>query len=137
MLRLILEIQRREPICTRDPGRPGPFPCDRPAGITRSKAWLGIALGLLPIIIMEAAMHGSLDSSIRECFERTCAEIGLAPDSTFADFGCIEWSGVSRFLFWAAGLADAALFAMGAIVIVLGTRHKAQVSTEPPALFPS
>jgi len=73
--------------------------------IRRSKTALGLALGLLPIGVMEAIYHLSLQASIHGCLESACLSAGFPAGCTIAEFGCTEWSGLSVFLFWAAGAA--------------------------------
>ena len=84
--------------------------------IRRSKTALGLALGLLPISVMEAIYHLSLQASIRGCLERACLSAGLPAGCEIAEFGCTEWSGLSVFLFWAAALV---VYVIGAIVLVV------------------
>jgi len=87
--------------------------------IRRSKTALGLALGLLPIGVMEAISHLSLRASTRNCLERACLSAGLPAGCEIAEFGCTEWSGLSVFLFWVAGAAALVLYAIGAIILVV------------------
>jgi hypothetical protein len=87
--------------------------------IWRSKGWLGVIAGLIPIGVMEGAWHWSLDASIRDCMTRACASAGLPPGCVIAEFGCTEWSGLSRFIFWAAGFSVVVLFAVGSVVLAV------------------
>ena len=98
--------------------------------IRRSKTALGLALGLLPIGVMEAISHLSLQASIRSCLERACLSAGLPAGCEIAEFGCTEWSGLSVFLFWAALV----LYAIGAIVLVVveGRRPLIALPWPPP-----
>jgi hypothetical protein len=101
--------------------------------IRRSRTVLGLVLGLLPIAVMEAIFHLSLQSSIRRCLESACLSAGLAPGCGIAEFGCTEWSGLSAFLFWAAGAAALVLYAIGAMVlIVLQARRGSTANARPP-----
>ena len=102
--------------------------------IRRSKTALGLALGLLPIGVMEAISHLSLQASIRNCLERACLSAGLPAGCEIAEFGCTEWSGLSVFLFWAAGAAALVLYAIGAIVLVVveGRRPLIALPWPPP-----
>ena len=92
--------------------------------IRRSRTALGLALGLVPIAVMEAIFHLSLGASIRRCLERACLSAGLAPGCAIAEFGCTEWSGLSTFLFWAAGLAALVLYAIGATVLAVAEARR-------------
>ena len=55
--------------------------------IRRSKTALGLALGLLPIAVMEAIYHLSLQASIRSCLERACLSAGSRQDVTGSSSG--------------------------------------------------
>ena len=101
--------------------------------IRRSRTVLGLALGILPIAVMEAIFHLTLQSSIHACLERACLSAGLAPGCVIAEFGCTEWSGLSYFMFWAAGAAALVLFAIGAtVLIVLEARRWSIANPWPP-----
>ena len=101
--------------------------------IRRSNIGLGVVLGLLPIVVMEAVMHWSLDASIAACIDRACIAAGLEPGCRIAEFGCTEWSGIGRVIFWAAGFADALLFAMGVVVIgLVRSRGRSKAAAESP-----
>jgi hypothetical protein len=94
--------------------------------MNRSRPWLGIALGLLPIVLFEAILHWQLDASIRACIDHACASAGLEPGCTLAEFGCTEWSGLSRFIFWVAGMADAVLYFVGVMVIAVAQSRRSK-----------
>ena len=100
--------------------------------IRRSKTTLGLALGLLPIGVMEAIYHLSLQASIRGCLKRACLSAGLPAGCTIAEFGCTEWSGLSVFLFWAAGAAALVLYAVGAIILVVAEGRRPLVASPWP-----
>jgi len=105
--------------------------------IRRSKTALGLALGLLPISVMEAIYHLSLQASIRGCLERACLSAGLPAGCEIAEFGCTEWSGLSVFLFWAAGAAALALYAIGAIVLVVVEGRRPLIASPWPLSDPA
>jgi hypothetical protein len=101
--------------------------------IRRSRTALGLALGLVPIALMEAIFHLSLGASIRRCLESACLSAGLAPGCGIPEFGCTEWSGLSYFLFWAAGGAALMLYAIGATVLAVAeARRWSIVNPWPP-----
>jgi hypothetical protein len=100
--------------------------------IRQSKTALGLALGLLPIGVMEAIYHLSLQTSIRSCLERACLSAGLPAGCDRIEFGCTEWSRLSVFLFWAAGAAALVLYVIGAIILVVAEgRRPLMVSPWP------
>lgn len=86
--------------------------------IRRKKAVLGLVLGLVPIAVMEAVFHGTLQIRIHRCLESACLSKGLPADCGLTEFGCTEWSGIAVFMFWAAGLAALVLYVIGALVLV-------------------
>jgi hypothetical protein len=98
--------------------------------IRRRNVLLGLVLGLLPIAIMEFAYNWSLDSSIHRCIASACASAGLPPDCTIAEFGCTEWSGMSRFLFFAAGVLSLGVYSVGAGTIAI--LHHRNLPKLPP-----
>jgi hypothetical protein len=87
-------------------------------------------LGLLPIGAMEAAFHLSLQASIRDCLERACLSAGLPAGCDRIEFGCTEWSGLSQFLFWAAGLGALVVYALG--FAILAVRESRRPTGENP-----
>ena len=105
--------------------------------IRRSKTVLGLALGLLPIGVMEAVYHLSLQASIRGCLESACLSAGLPAGCEIAEFGCTERSGLSVFLFWAAGAAALALYAIGAIVLVVVEGRRPLIASPWPLSDPA
>jgi hypothetical protein len=98
--------------------------------IRRSHTALGFVLGLLPIGAMEAAFHLSLQASIRDCLERACLSAGLPAGCDRIAFGCTEWSGLSQFLFWAAGLGALVVYALG--FAILAVRESRRPTGENP-----
>lgn len=101
--------------------------------IRKSEVGLGVVLGLLPIVVMAAVMQWSLDASIAACIDRACIAAGLEPGCAIAEFGCTEWSGIGRIMFWAAGFADALLFAVGVVVMgLVRSRRRSKGAAEAP-----
>jgi hypothetical protein len=82
--------------------------------IHRSRVFWGLLLGLVPIGLMEIFFHWRLDISLRKCIDSACASAGLPPGCEMAAFGCTEWSGMSVFIFYLAGLLSLALYIIGA-----------------------
>jgi hypothetical protein len=95
--------------------------------IRRRKTVLGLVLGLLPVAVMEAIFHGTLQFRIHRCLESVCLSKGLAADCGLTEFGCTEWSGLAVFMFWTAGLVALALYAIGAAILAAKARRKAPV----------
>ena len=85
----------------------------------RSKTALGLALGLVPIAVMEAIDHPSLQASIRRCLDSACLSAGLPAGCEIAEFGCTEWSGLGFFMFCAAGVAALVLYVIGVSILAV------------------
>jgi hypothetical protein len=92
--------------------------------IRRKKTVLGLVLGLVPIAVMEAIFHGTLQIRIHRCLESACLSKGLAADCGLTEFGCTEWSGLAVFMFWAAGLVALLLYAIGAAVLAVAEARR-------------
>ena len=92
--------------------------------IRRRRRTLGLILGLLPIAIMEAIFHGTLQFRIHRCIESACVSKGLPADCGLTEFGCTEWSGLAVFMFWAAGLVALVLYAIGAAILAARVRSQ-------------
>ncbi len=84
----------------------------------------GLALGLVPIVVMEAAFHGTLWLRVHRCLEDACLAKGLPSVCGLTEFGCTEWSGAAAFMFWAAGFAALVLYAIGAAVLAARARRR-------------
>ncbi len=97
--------------------------------VQRGRSGLGAVLGLVPLALMEAVLHGSLQLRIHRCFDSACASAGLPPGCTIAAFGCTEWSGLSVFFFWAVGAAAAVLYLLALLVIILLDRRRKRGET--------
>ncbi len=101
--------------------------------IHKAKGGQGVVLGLLPIVVMEAVMQWSMDASIAACIDRACIAAGAEPGCAIAEFGCTEWSGVGRIIFWVAGFAAALLFAVGVVVMgLVRSRRRSKGAAESP-----
>lgn len=92
--------------------------------IRRKKAVLGLVLGLVPVAVMEAIFHGTLQIRIHRCLQSACMSKGLPANCGLTEFGCTEWSGIAVFMFWAAGLVALVLYAIGAAALAAEARRK-------------
>jgi hypothetical protein len=95
-----------------------------------------ILIGLLTIGVFQVYLHRSLDSSIQACIDRNCASAGLPLDCPEAKFGCSEWSGLSIFFFYIAGIIQVIIFTVGTgIMAFLASKKKeeaARLAEVPP-----
>jgi hypothetical protein len=97
--------------------------------IKHRKTIFAILTGLVIIGVFQVYLHLSLDSSIRACIDRACTSAGLPPGCPQAEFGCSEWSGLSIFLFYIAGIVQVIIFAIGTgIMIFLASRKESGAS---------
>jgi hypothetical protein len=81
--------------------------------IRRRKTFFALLIGLVIIGAFQVYLHLSLASSIQACIDRACASAGLPPGCHQAEFGCTEWSGLSVFIYYIAGVAQVIVFAIG------------------------
>ena len=58
--------------------------------MARSKALLGIILGVLPIPLMVFLTRWSIQRSIERCIQDACASSTMSPECDYAQFGCTE-----------------------------------------------
>lgn len=94
------------------------------AFMKRSRAWLGVLLGLLPIGLMVWLGDRSLDASVQRCLDSVCESAGLPPGCGLPEFGCTEWSGLGYALVYLSGVVDLILYALGVIAIALVRRFR-------------
>jgi hypothetical protein len=92
--------------------------------IRRRKTGLGLLLGLAPIALMEALLHGSLQIQIHRCLEEACLVRGLPANCDYMEFGCTEWGGLATFMYWAAGLAALVVYAIGAVILTVAAGRR-------------
>lgn len=92
--------------------------------IRHQKVVAGVVLGVVPMVIMEAILHGTLQSRIHRCLVDACLSKGLPADCGLTEFGCTEWSGLAVFMFWAAGFVALVVYAIGAAILVARSRRK-------------
>ncbi len=91
--------------------------------IRRRKTIFALLIGLVIIGAFQVYLHLSLESSIQACIDRACTSAGLPLGCHEAEFGCTEWSGVSVFLFYIAGIAQIIVLAVGSgIMAFLASR---------------
>lgn len=90
----------------------------------RRQTWIAVLIGFVAIGVYQVYLHRSLDASIQSCIERACAAAGLPPDCLEAEFGCTEWSGLSVFLFYVAGIVQSIIFAVGVGIIAFLAARK-------------
>jgi hypothetical protein len=103
--------------------------------IRRSRVFLGLLLGILPIGLMEVLYHWRLEISLRKCIDSACAAAGLPPGCEMAAFGCTEWSGLTVFVFYLAGLLSLAIYIIGAGAMAIlhsASKRKAQAAALDP-----
>jgi hypothetical protein len=92
--------------------------------VRQRKTALGLLLGLIPIALMEALLHGSLQIRIHRCLEDACFVRGLPANCDLIEFGCTEWGGLAAFMYWAAGFAALVLYAIGAVILTVAARRR-------------
>jgi hypothetical protein len=90
----------------------------------RNHAVLGVILALTVIILVELLLQWTVTAGIRDCLQRACVAAGQPPDCQIAEFGCTEWSGLSRFIYWAAGALDLAAYLIGGMILFFQSRRK-------------
>jgi hypothetical protein len=96
----------------------------------RNRTILGVILALGLIILIELVLQWSVSASIQDCLRRACAAAGQPPDCQIAAFGCTEWSGLSRLIYFAVGIVDLVVYIIGGVVILLRTRWKQNASPQ-------
>jgi len=87
--------------------------------MARSKAWLGIFLGVLPIPLMVFLGRWSIQRSIERCIQDACASSTMSPECNFAKFGCTEWPSLGLALLNVSGIALLVLYIIGVIIIAV------------------
>ncbi|HMK07740.1 MAG TPA: hypothetical protein VK449_01795 [Anaerolineales bacterium] len=100
--------------------------------IRRSRAALGILVGLLPLAALQLISRWSISASVAACVNRACASAGLPPGCNMAAFGCTEWSGLSLALFSIAGIAQLVLYAVCVVILLARAPGKGASPTAPP-----
>lgn len=81
--------------------------------MARSKALLGIILGVIPIPLMVFLTRWSILRSIERCIEEACASAGLPAGCEMAQFGCTEWPGLGLALINFASIVLLVLYIIG------------------------
>ena len=90
----------------------------------RGKAILGVVVSLGVIALVEIFLQYTVTASIKDCLRSACLSAGQPPDCVIGQFGCTEWSGLSRFVYFVAGSVDLVAYLIGCIVIYLKRRRK-------------
>jgi hypothetical protein len=87
--------------------------------MARSKALLGIILGVLPIPLMVFLGTWSIRRGIDRCIQEVCASSTMSPECDYAQFGCTEWPSLGLALLDLAGVALIVLYIIGVIIIAV------------------
>ena len=99
--------------------------------LIKRKTALGIILGFLVIVAMEAYLQISLKISIQNYIDRACGAIGLPSGCPEAEFGCTEWSGLSVFVYWVVGFAQTAILLITVLIgYIIQTIRKSNQTTD-------
>ena len=94
----------------------------------RNKTILGVILALGIIALVELILQWTVSASIQDCLRRACASAGQPPECQIAEFGCTEWSGLSRLIYYVVGMVDLMLYIMGGVVLLLRNRWQQNAS---------
>ena len=90
----------------------------------RNRLLLGVILSFSIIVLLELFLQWTVTAGIRYCMREACASAGQPADCVIAQFGCSEWSGLSRFVYLAAGVVDLAVYLIGGGILLLFRRRK-------------
>lgn len=55
---------------------------------------------------------------------------GQPPDCQIAEFGCTEWSGLSRFIYFAVGIVDLVVYMIWGVILLLRNRWQQNASPQ-------
>jgi len=94
----------------------------------RNKTILGVILALGIIALVELILQWTVSASIQDCLRRACASAGQPPDCQIAEFGCTEWSGLSRFIYFVVGIVDLMVYIIGGVILLLRNRWQQNAS---------
>jgi len=94
----------------------------------RNKTILGVILALGIIALVELILQWTVSASIQDCLRRACASAGQPPDCQIAEFGCTEWSGLSRFIYFVVGIVDLMIYIIGGVILLLRNRWQQNAS---------
>ena len=94
----------------------------------RNKTILGVILALGIIALVELILQWTVSASIQDCLRRACASAGQPPDCQIAEFGCTEWSGLSRFIYFVVGFVDLVVYIIGGVILLLRNRWQQNAS---------
>src|SRR5512135_3114244 len=90
----------------------------------KGKAILGVILALGLIAVVELVLQWTVSAGIQDCLRQACLSAGLPPDCQISQFGCTEWSGMSRFVYMAVGVVDLLAYLIGVFIVWLLARKK-------------
>jgi hypothetical protein len=96
----------------------------------RNRTILGVILALGIIALVELILQWTVSASIQDCLRRACASAGQPPDCQIAEFGCTEWSGLSRFIYFVVGIVDLVLCIIGGVILLLRNRWQQHASPQ-------
>ena len=94
----------------------------------RNKTILGVILALGIIALVELILQWTVSASIQDCLRRACASAGQPPECQIAEFGCTEWSGLSRFIYFVVGIVDLMVYIIGGVILLLRNRWQQNAS---------
>jgi len=83
----------------------------------RGKTILGVVVSLGLIALVEVFMQYTVTAGIQDCLRSACRFGGTTPDCVISEFGCTEWSGLSRFVYFVAGTVDLVAYLIGCIFV--------------------
>jgi hypothetical protein len=99
----------------------------------RNHAILGVVLAIAVIALAELFMQWTVTANIQDCLQRACAAAVQPSDCYAAEFGCSEWSGMSRFVYFAGGVVDLVAYLIGGVMLFLSRRRKRNhLATQEP-----
>jgi hypothetical protein len=105
--------------------------------ITRSRrAWLGVVLGLVPIVLWEVWLQLEHSTLTQQCIERVCSSAGLPPGCSYGRDGCSEEEGLRALVFWGMGFINLCVYAIGvALMTVIQSRRSKRIAARsgPPS----
>ena len=108
--------------------------------ITRSRRpWLGVVLGLAPIVLWEVWLQIEHNTLAQQCIERVCSSAGLPPGCSYGRDGCSEETGLRALLFWGMGFINLCVYAIGVALMtaIQSRRSKRIAATSGPPSGPA
>lgn len=90
--------------------------------MSRSRAVVGILLGLVPMGLMVILVDRSPDASVQRCLDSVCESAGLPPGCGLVEPGCNEGTGLGYALIYVGGIVDLVLYLLGVAAIAIVRR---------------